>query len=84
MSVELSQQARYSRCSPYELNNMSARREIPKFHVSVPIKDKPLHSEVDTGSACSLIIEETYDSTWPKSPAKIMEHDLKLDNCYKA
>lgn len=78
VSDELSQQAYSSRCSFYELNKLPARRDFSKFHVSLPIERKPLQFEVNSGTACSLISEETYRSTWLKNPPKIMKHDLEL------
>ncbi|CAN8004989.1 unnamed protein product [Ixodes hexagonus] len=47
-------------CSFYELQKMATNTAVPKFHVPLRIQGKPLQFEADSGSACSLITEETF------------------------
>lgn len=62
----------------YELRALNGHTHCPKFLVDVGVEPKSLQFEVDTGAACSLISEETYEKAWPWQGSQISREPLDL------
>ncbi|XP_077530887.1 uncharacterized protein LOC144142931 [Haemaphysalis longicornis] len=58
----------------YDLNTVLNLRTQPKIMIEVTVHHQPIHFEVDSGAACTLINEPTYHQTW-RQPAPILLDD---------
>ncbi|KRX28297.1 hypothetical protein T07_12809 [Trichinella nelsoni] len=51
--------------------------------LTVHLNGKPLNMEVDSGSACSIISDETFKSLWPVKSPKIIVTKKRLQTWSK-